>query len=397
VWRYIVRSLTLRRVEYRVAELPIFLTPVLLTGPDPAAFRGAVFWEGLCAFFFLFAFGDLVNCLADRELDAIDKPHLSEAVYGIGVRGVWVQAILSAVGAVALSVHLAWRLGRWWLVPASVVGLVVAWAYSAEPVRLKGRGIWQLAFYWLGLFFGPMMFTALLFDPLPGWGMWAMAATFGLTQTGVILVNTAEDYPEDRQLGTRTVVVALGLERGIGLALVLVLVGGTGLTAALYAGFYSGLPPVARLGLAPLVLAVAAVSVAVTWLWCHVRRGSEVEAIIVVKRAAKWVPLWITSVAAANLLAAAVWYGQAPTRRAGQGGPPDGPDSSKWLGRPARSTSLAPSASAFARRVSVNLSACASTTPCQGVIQASSAGVSRMPTFSPCGGCGWMESRIASG
>src|SRR5579884_2983259 len=98
--RFLRYSLRLRRVEYRVAELPIFLVPVLLTAPDASAFAGLPFWEGLVAFLFLFAFGDLVNCLADRDLDAVAKPHLAEAVHGLGVRGVVAQAVLSAVAAV---------------------------------------------------------------------------------------------------------------------------------------------------------------------------------------------------------------------------------------------------------------------------------------------------------
>ena len=58
------------------------------------------FWEGIFVFFLLFAFGDMINCLADRDLDAIYKPHLSQAVYGLGVRFVTFQIVATA--AVAL-------------------------------------------------------------------------------------------------------------------------------------------------------------------------------------------------------------------------------------------------------------------------------------------------------
>lgn len=311
MWKFVVWSVRLRRVEYRVAELPIYLIPVFLANPDPGAFAGLVFWEGLCIFFFLFALGDLLNCLADRELDAIYKPHLTEAVYGLGVRGVTAQAIGSAVAAVALSAHLAWVLDRWWLVPAVVVGCVLAWAYSVEPVRLKSRGAWQLGFYVFGLFTGPMMFAAMLFDPWPGPAMWAVALAFGLTQTGVILVNTAEDYPEDRQLGVRTATVALGLPRGMGLAALLIAFGGAGLVAAFGWGYYREYPPLVWLGLAPLALSVVTSGVSVTRLWLRIRGAPEADAIAAVRRAAKWVPLWITSVAVSSLVAAAVWYARA--------------------------------------------------------------------------------------
>ena len=127
-----------RRVEYRVAELPIFLIPVLLTAPDRGAFLSAAFWEGLCVFLFLFSFGDLLNCLADRDLDAIYKPHLTEAVDGLTKSGVVVQAALSALAALALTIHLAWLARPLALLPLVAAGLVVAYAYSVEPLRLKG-------------------------------------------------------------------------------------------------------------------------------------------------------------------------------------------------------------------------------------------------------------------
>jgi 4-hydroxybenzoate polyprenyltransferase len=307
--RFLRYSLRLRRVEYRIAELPIYLIPVLLTAPDDAAFLGAPFWEGLLVFFFLFAFGDLLNCLADRDLDAVSKPHLAEAVDGLGARGVLAQAVASAVAAVALTTHLAWLLDRWLLLPLVLVGLFVAAAYSVEPFRLKRRGLWQLTFYWLGLFTGPMVFTALLFRARPSWEVLAVAVAFGMLQTGVILVNTAEDYPEDRQLGVRTAVVALGLRRGVGLALVLAVLGSCVLVAALLVVLTgSEVPPVRLLGLLPLAVAAGGVIAGIARLRRRLSGKVETDDVRAVKRAARWVPLWMTSVAVTALVAAAAVF-----------------------------------------------------------------------------------------
>jgi 4-hydroxybenzoate polyprenyltransferase len=311
--RFLVWSLRLRRVEYRVAELPLFLIPALLSVPDASAFLGAPFWEGLLSFLFLFAFGDLLNCLADRDLDAIYKPYLSEAVDGLGVRGVIAQAVVSGAAALALTVHLAWLLDRWVLVPLVLAGLFLAYAYSVEPFRLKRRGLWQLAFYWFGLFTGPMISTALLFAPWPSWGVWAVSLAYGLMQTGVILVNTAEDYPEDRQMGVRTAILALGLTPGMVLALVLAVVGCAGLVAS-YAVLYwqRGLSPVALLALLPVAAACTWVSGSIAALVRRVWGAKEEDAIAAVKRSAVRVPAWITSLAVTSLLAAAVWCFAAP-------------------------------------------------------------------------------------
>lgn len=305
VWRYVAYSLRIRRVEYRVAELPIFFIPVLLTISDPSELAGATLWEGLLTFLFLFAFGDLLNCLADRELDALYKPHLSEAVYGIGVRGVVIQAVGSALAAAGIAAHLAWRLGRWELLLLVLVGLVVAWAYSVEPVRLKGRGLWQLAFYWVALFTGPMIFAALLFDPTPALPVVVVAAAFGLVQTGIILVNTAEDYPEDRAMKVRTVIVALGLGPGMRLAVWMTVIGGGVLVTAL--GWISWTRDAGAWGAAALVPLLAAwvyASLSIARLRGEVRRADGDRAVEAVKEAAKRVPLWITSVALASFVAA---------------------------------------------------------------------------------------------
>jgi 1,4-dihydroxy-2-naphthoate octaprenyltransferase len=306
--RWLVWSLRIRRVEYRLAEVPLFLIPVLLTAPDASAFAGAPFWEGALVFVLMFSVGDLLNCVSDRDLDAVYKPHLSEAVYGLGVRGVWTQAVLSAALALAVAAHLAWLLGHWQLLAATAAGLVVAAAYSVEPVRLKGRGLWQPAFFWLGLFGGTMLFATLLFVPVPGPAVCAACLSYAMMQTGVVLVNTAEDFPEDRTMGVRTVIVSLGLRRGLGLALVLAVTG----LAALLASFvvlYSGraLLPGAFLALLPLAIAGAAIAVVIARI--HARTWApEAEAVAAVRRGGRWVPAWITTLAACTLLAAAVYF-----------------------------------------------------------------------------------------
>ncbi len=309
MFQYLIYSLRLRRVEYRIAELPIFLIPVFLTAEDTTVFVSAEFWEGGLIFFFLFAFGDLVNCLADRELDAVYKPKLTEAVHGIGIRGVIAQAVLSAIAATALTVHLAWRLDRWILVPAVAFGLLLAFAYSVEPLRLKGRGLWQLAFYWLGLFSGPMMFIAMLFDPMPAWPVWVISLAFGLVQSGVILVNTAEDFTEDRQMGVRTVIVALGLKHGMTLAALLAFAGAVAAAVALILLYAErGVLTTAWPWLLPFVICATFDSVCIARLQHVVRRSDLGGGVDAVRRAAKLVPVWMTTTAVSCLIAVVAMF-----------------------------------------------------------------------------------------
>jgi len=304
--QYLIYSLRIRRVEYRIAELPIFLIPVLMTVQETSVFRTAVFWEAGCVFFFLFAFSDLLNCLADRHLDAIYKPHLTEAVLGIGIRGVIAQAVFSAIAATGLTMHLAWHLDRWLLVPGVVLGLFLAFAYSVEPLRLKSRGIWQLGFYWFGLFTGPMLFVTLIFDPSPPFPVWVVSVAFGLLQSGVILVNTAEDYSEDSQLSVNTIIVALGLKRGIQLAAWLTVAGTVVAVSALIALYGSrGLLAERWPWLLPFAGAGIFDSLCIGRLCGAVVRSDQASAVETVRQSAKLVPVWMTATAAGCLIAVA--------------------------------------------------------------------------------------------
>jgi 4-hydroxybenzoate polyprenyltransferase len=307
--RFLLYMLRIRRVEFRIAEIPILAIPVFLLIKDATPLKTFVFWEGIFIFFLLFAFGDMVNCLADRDLDAVYKPHLSEAVYGLGVRFVTFQVVATAALALILSAHLSWLTGRLALFVLVAIGLALGAAYSVPPIRLKGRGFAQLVCLWLIIFVGPMLFVALLVDAYPPPTLLILAAAYGTLQMGVILINTAEDYPEDLAAGICTTVVATGLQTGVTLALALAALGSAGLLATLTMLFrqrHAGWQWMAAL------LPVACASVFVSGsIWSLKRSiaGAELaEQIRTVKHAARKVPLWVTIVAWSTLGAAYAFY-----------------------------------------------------------------------------------------
>jgi 4-hydroxybenzoate polyprenyltransferase len=307
--RFLLYMLRIRRVEFRIAEIPILAIPVFLLIKDATPLKTFAFWEGIFIFFLLFAFGDMVNCLADRDLDAVYKPHLSEAVYGLGVRFVTFQVVATAALALVLSAHLSWLTGRLALFVLVAIGLALGAAYSVPPIRLKGRGFAQLVCLWLIIFVGPMLFVALLVDAYPPPTLLILAAAYGTLQMGVILINTAEDYPEDLAAGIRTTVVATGLRTGVALALALAALGSAGLLATLTMLFrqrHAGWLWMAAL------LPVACASVYVSgsiWSLKRSTAGAELaEQIQTVKRAAREVPLWVTIVAWSTLGAAYAFY-----------------------------------------------------------------------------------------
>jgi 4-hydroxybenzoate polyprenyltransferase len=309
VLHFLRDMLIIRRVEFRIAEVPIVAMPALLVNQNLAPLKTQSFWEGVLLFFLLFAFGDMINCLADRDLDAKYKPHLSRAVYNLGVPFVTFQVVLWAVLALVVAAHLSFLLQRWQLLALTAAGLAMGAAYSVEPFRLKGRGLAQLACLWLIIFVGPMLMIATLFGAWPSLGVAAFAMAYGAVQMGIILVNTAEDYPEDRDAGVRTVIVALGLVRGIGLASALATAGAVVMLVTLAALYWvRGMPLLRSLALLPVSAACLWLTQAIHRLYREVVAAPLEEGIARVKTAAKKVPAWVTVVAWTSFAAVAVLF-----------------------------------------------------------------------------------------
>ena len=237
-----------RRPEFFRAELPILLIPALLSARRPSDLASLAFVEAALFFFLLFNVGDMVNCWLDRDVDLHRKTHLAEAVTLLGRRSLAIQIAISAILGTLLALHLGLTLGRPWMLPAGVVGSILGAGYTAPPLRLKSRGLLQLAAYVGLLFVGPMAMVAGVFTAVPSVALLLAATGFGIMQTGVLLVNTAEDLDEDEREGIRTAAVVLRARGTIRLARALVTFG-----AILFASVLAtGCPPVYWLGLLPL-------------------------------------------------------------------------------------------------------------------------------------------------
>ena len=76
-----------------------------------------------------------VNDWFDREVDAINEPH--RVIPSGRMPGRW--GLFIALANTALSLCVAVLLGPW-VFGAALAGLLLAWAYSAPPFRLKRNG-----------------------------------------------------------------------------------------------------------------------------------------------------------------------------------------------------------------------------------------------------------------
>ncbi|MGI4951865.1 MAG: chlorophyll synthase ChlG [Janthinobacterium lividum] len=150
----------------------------------------------------------------DRHVDAINEPDRPIPSGRIpGRRGLHI-----AVAWTAVSLVVAAALGRW-AFGAALVGMALAWAYSAPPLRLKGNG-------WLGnaacgaCYEGLPWFTgaAVMTGALPDWRIIALATTYSVGAHGIMTLNDFKSVEGDQQTGIDSLPVLLGVDRAAMLA-----------------------------------------------------------------------------------------------------------------------------------------------------------------------------------
>ena len=156
----------------------------------------------------------------DREVDAINEPQ--RPIPSGKIPGRWGLAI--ALIGTALSLLMGLALGPWVLL-ATVVGLILAWAYSAPPFRLKMNG-------WFGntavglCYEGLHWFTgaAALTQQLPDGRITILALLYSAGAFGIMVLNDYKAIEGDQALGIRTLPVQLGVDPSAALACVIMAV-----------------------------------------------------------------------------------------------------------------------------------------------------------------------------
>lgn len=150
-----------------------------------------------------------VNDWFDRHVDAINEPHRPipsgrlPGRWGLGIAIVWT----------GLSLIVASFLGPWGF-GAAVVGLVLAWAYSAPPFRLKLNGWWGnaacgLCYEGLAWATGAAVMAG---GAMPATRSLALAALYSAGAHGIMTLNDFKAVEGDRQMGVFSLPVRLGIQ-----------------------------------------------------------------------------------------------------------------------------------------------------------------------------------------
>ena len=163
----------------------------------------------------------IVNDWFDREVDAINEPH---------------RPIPSgrAPGKTALWFAMLWTLAAqtWamtlgpWVSLATFVGLLLAWAYSAPPLRLKLNGWWgnsavALSYEGLAWITGAAI---VLGGALPDGRILLIALLYSVGAHGIMTLNDFKSVEGDLTMGIRSLPVQLGRERAAWVACLFMLI-----------------------------------------------------------------------------------------------------------------------------------------------------------------------------
>ena len=156
-----------------------------------------------------------VNDWFDRHVDAVNEPQRPIPSGRLPGR----SGLYIAIAWTVLSLAIAPLLGPWGF-GAAAIGLVLAWAYSAPPLRLKRNGWWgntAVAVCYEGL---PWITgaTVLAAGALPDSRSLALALLYSLGAHGIMTLNDFKSVEGDRQWNIASLPVQLGVNRAARLA-----------------------------------------------------------------------------------------------------------------------------------------------------------------------------------
>jgi len=161
-----------------------------------------------------------VNDWYDRHVDAINEPN--RPIPSGRIPGRW--GFYIACVWTLLSLLVASALGQWVLY-AAILGLLLAWAYSAPPLRLKQNGWWgnsavALCYEGLPWFTGAAVMAA----HLPDWHIISLALLYSFGAHGIMTLNDFKAIEGDQHMGILSLPVQLGVEKAVKLACAVMIV-----------------------------------------------------------------------------------------------------------------------------------------------------------------------------
>jgi chlorophyll synthase len=192
-----------------------FICGVVSSGEPALAQLGVVLLGIVLAGPLVCGSSQIVNDWFDRHVDAINEPQ--RPIPSGRVPGAW--GLYFAIGWSALSLWVGYLLGPW-VFAATLIGMFLAWAYSAPPLRLKSNGWWGNAA--VGLSYEGLAWVTgaavLAGGAMPDPRILTLALLYSLGAHGIMTLNDFKSIEGDRRMGIRSIPAQLGAARAARLA-----------------------------------------------------------------------------------------------------------------------------------------------------------------------------------
>jgi chlorophyll/bacteriochlorophyll a synthase len=203
---------------------PITWIPLMWGVVCGAASSGAYTWSienvlkaALCMLMsgpFLTGYTQVVNELYDREIDAVNEPYRPIPSGAISIPQVVTQIYILLAGGIGVAYILDRATNHDFPIMTclAIGGALVAYIYSAPPLKLKQNG-------WLGTYALGASYIALpwwaghaLFGTL-NWTLIAVTLFYSLAGLGIAIVNDFKSVEGDRQFGLKSMPVMFGVDK----------------------------------------------------------------------------------------------------------------------------------------------------------------------------------------
>ena len=171
-----------------------------------------------------------VNDWFDRHVDAINEPR--RPIPSGRLPGFW--GLYIAIFWTGVSLFVAYQLGPW-VFAASLLGMALAWAYSAPPFRLKKNGWWGNSAVAL-CYEGVPWLTAVVVmtGVLPRLEIVAIALLYSVGAHGIMTLNDFKSVQGDRRMGVGSLPVRLGVDVAARVACVVMIAAQVAVIALLF-------------------------------------------------------------------------------------------------------------------------------------------------------------------
>ena len=220
--KLILNFLTISRANLQLASLPHATLGIVLGVSSLSSLPSWSVATYVLLVFTLITFACNLNCLCDIEVDGRHKKYMSNAAKSIGVRNIKIILVLELILIFYLMYTIREHIITIFL---SLLGLFFAITYSANPFRIKARGILSPFPVLIGLYTLTVLGGWFLVNDSFPLHLTLFSIGYALMNEGITLVNTCEDYSEDQEEGIKTWAHIFGLKKTLMLAFIFTFLG----------------------------------------------------------------------------------------------------------------------------------------------------------------------------